>query len=81
LCAWIDPIDCTKGFIGGFVEDSTVLIGISHKGKASIGIVGSPFKYIEEEAVYHPSIFVGSVADQIAYEFSWKGKEGQWKKM
>lgn len=29
VCVWIDPIDCTKGFIGGYVEACTVLIGIS----------------------------------------------------
>lgn len=34
LCIWIDPIDCTKGFVGGYVEDVTILIGISEKRKA-----------------------------------------------
>lgn len=34
VCIWIDPIDNTKGFIDGHSEAVTVLIGISHKGKA-----------------------------------------------
>lgn len=29
-CLWIDPIDCTLGFIRGKVEDVTVLIGLAY---------------------------------------------------
>jgi 3'-phosphoadenosine 5'-phosphosulfate (PAPS) 3'-phosphatase len=32
-CLWIDPIDCTRGFINGNFEDVTILIGLSHKNK------------------------------------------------
>ncbi len=34
VCIWVDPIDNTKGFIQGIAEAVTILIGISHKGKA-----------------------------------------------
>ena len=29
VCLWIDPLDCTLGYVNGNVEDVTVLIGIS----------------------------------------------------
>ena len=43
LCVWIDPIDGTLGFVENRIEDVSVLIGISEKKKASIGVVGIPF--------------------------------------
>ena len=30
-CLWIDPIDCTRGFLNGNIEDVTVLIGLSYE--------------------------------------------------
>jgi 3'-phosphoadenosine 5'-phosphosulfate (PAPS) 3'-phosphatase len=47
LCVWIDPIDCTKGFIDGHLEYVTVLIGLSRKLTAYAGVVGTPFKNIK----------------------------------
>lgn len=44
LCVWIDPIDNTSGFIHGKPKEVTVLIGMSYKNKAEIGIIGIPFK-------------------------------------
>ena len=44
VCLWVDPIDNTKGFIQGVAEAVTILIGISHKGKAELGLIGIPFK-------------------------------------
>jgi len=52
LCVWIDPIDNTKGFISGEIEAVTILIGISYKGKAEVGIVGHPFKKHGASAIY-----------------------------
>ncbi len=45
-CLWIDPIDCTKGFIEGNFEDVTVLIGMSTNNHPSLGVIGIPFKKI-----------------------------------
>ena len=43
-CLWIDPLDCTRGFIHGNPEDVTVLIGLSIGKKSHFGIIGTPFK-------------------------------------
>ena len=40
---WIDPLDGTRGFARGQVTVVTSLIGVSIKGKPSIGIVHRPF--------------------------------------
>ena len=45
-CVWIDPIDCTRGFIDGNIEDVTILIGLSLNNKPLAGIIGSPYKKI-----------------------------------
>lgn len=69
MCIYIDPIDNTKGFINGHPEDVTILIGISNKQKAQMGVVGIPFKRIGDKAVYDPSIIVGSSLDKMAFEY------------
>jgi 3'-phosphoadenosine 5'-phosphosulfate (PAPS) 3'-phosphatase len=43
-CLWIDPIDCTRGFINGTLEDVTILIGLSFKKAPHVGIIGTPFR-------------------------------------
>ena len=80
ICVWVDPIDCTKGFINNHVEDVTVLIGVSLNKKAEIGIVGMPFKRVGDKAVYMPSVAFGAVSDKIAFEFIPKGeKDEEWR--
>ena len=63
-CLWIDPLDCTRGFIHGNPEDVTVLIGLSVGKKAHFGIVGTPFKKHSGKVYYDPSIVFGSVGAQ-----------------
>ena len=79
LCIWIDPIDNTKGFINGTAEDVTILIGISHKQKAEMGIIGIPFKKVGDKTIYDPSVVIGSVADQQAFEYFIQ--KGEWVKL
>lgn len=43
LIVWVDPLDATKEFTEGLVENVTVLIGISAGGKAIAGIIHQPF--------------------------------------
>lgn len=69
LCVWIDPIDCTKGFIQGEIQDVTVLIGISQKKQAEIGIIGIPYKMVNGKSLYDPSVIFGSATDKVAYEY------------
>jgi 3'-phosphoadenosine 5'-phosphosulfate (PAPS) 3'-phosphatase len=60
-CLWIDPIDCTRGFINGNIEDVTVLIGLSYNNKPQLGIIGTPYKIIGGVKTFDPVITVGSV--------------------
>jgi len=52
LCAWIDPIDCTRGFINGNIEDVTILIGLSYDNKPLAGIICSAYKKINENKLF-----------------------------
>ncbi len=40
---WVDPLDGTLNFVEGKYHAVTVLIGVSIKGHAKIGIIHSPF--------------------------------------
>ena len=46
-CLWIDPIDCTLGFVSGNYEDVTVLIGLSYNHKPLVGIIGTPYQLVQ----------------------------------
>lgn len=43
IIIWVDPLDGTTEFVKGCLESVTVLIGISHKGKAVAGVIHQPF--------------------------------------
>lgn len=75
FCVWIDPIDNTKGFLNGDLHAVTILIGLSKKGVAEIGIIGSPFLKQNNVNVYHPQVFVGSVSAKTAFSNS---KNSKW---
>jgi 3'(2'), 5'-bisphosphate nucleotidase len=65
---WIDPLDGTKDFVNGNLPAVTVLIGLSIKGFAKVGIVHNPFS--DEDSSKGRTIF-GSVehgAFRVFYE-------------
>ena len=68
-CLWIDPIDCTLGFLNGREEDVTVLIGLSHKKRAVAGVIATPFKEQANNKLYSPIITVGSVGHKQTLDF------------
>ena len=39
----------------------TILIGISYKQKAELGVIGIPYKLNNGQCTYNPSILFGSV--------------------
>lgn len=43
LVIWIDPLDGTKEYMDGFVENVTVLIGIAYREASIAGIIHQPF--------------------------------------
>nr|XP_046228519.1 3'(2'),5'-bisphosphate nucleotidase 1 isoform X2 [Scatophagus argus] len=43
LVVWVDPLDGTKEYTEGLLDNVTVLIGIAHRGKAIAGVINQPF--------------------------------------
>lgn len=43
IIIWVDPLDGTTEFVKGSLDSVTVLIGISHKGRAVGGVIHQPF--------------------------------------
>uniref|UniRef100_A0A8C5H4L1 3'(2'),5'-bisphosphate nucleotidase 1 n=1 Tax=Gouania willdenowi TaxID=441366 RepID=A0A8C5H4L1_GOUWI len=43
LVVWVDPLDGTKEYTEGLLDNVTVLIGIAYAGRAIAGIINQPF--------------------------------------
>ncbi|XP_061889924.1 3'(2'),5'-bisphosphate nucleotidase 1 [Entelurus aequoreus] len=43
LVVWVDPLDGTKEYTEGLLENVTVLIGIAYAGRAIAGVINQPF--------------------------------------
>ncbi|XP_033846743.1 3'(2'),5'-bisphosphate nucleotidase 1 isoform X2 [Periophthalmus magnuspinnatus] len=43
LVVWVDPLDGTKEYTEGLLDNVTVLIGIAHRGQAIAGVINQPF--------------------------------------
>ncbi|XP_061560758.1 3'(2'),5'-bisphosphate nucleotidase 1 isoform X1 [Phycodurus eques] len=43
LVVWVDPVDGTKEYTEGFLDNVTVLIGIAYAGRAIAGVINQPF--------------------------------------
>lgn len=43
LVVWVDPVDGTKEYTEGLLDNVTVLIGIAYEGKAIAGIINQPY--------------------------------------
>lgn len=67
---WIDPIDNTRGFIKGTLDAVTILVGLSRKERAYLGVVGLPYQKIDKEIVYEPEVLVGTVEGKKAFTIS-----------
>ncbi len=48
---------------------------MSTNKQPSLGIIGIPFKKIDDKRVFDPEVLIGSVKDQKAYKF----QNNQWK--
>lgn len=44
LTIFIDPLDCTRGYICGKKWECTVLIGVAYKGVPVFGVIGHPYQ-------------------------------------
>lgn len=43
LVVWVDPLDGTKEYTEGLLDNVTVLIGIAYRGRAIAGVINQPF--------------------------------------
>ncbi|XP_031717274.1 3'(2'),5'-bisphosphate nucleotidase 1 [Anarrhichthys ocellatus] len=43
LVVWVDPLDGTKEYTEGLLDNVTVLIGIAYGGRAIVGVINQPF--------------------------------------
>ncbi|XP_015260827.1 PREDICTED: 3'(2'),5'-bisphosphate nucleotidase 1 isoform X2 [Cyprinodon variegatus] len=43
LVVWVDPLDGTKEYTEGLLDNVTVLIGIAYEGRAIAGVINQPF--------------------------------------
>ncbi|CAL1586709.1 unnamed protein product [Knipowitschia caucasica] len=43
LVVWVDPLDGTKEYTEGLLDNVTVLIGVAHRGRAIAGVINQPF--------------------------------------
>ncbi|XP_033931333.1 3'(2'),5'-bisphosphate nucleotidase 1 isoform X2 [Pseudochaenichthys georgianus] len=43
LVVWVDPLDGTKEYTEGLLDNVTVLIGIAYEGRAIAGVIHQPF--------------------------------------
>lgn len=43
VIVWVDPLDATRSYTEGYLDEVTTLIGLSYEGKARLGVVGSFF--------------------------------------
>nr|XP_057927766.1 3'(2'),5'-bisphosphate nucleotidase 1 [Doryrhamphus excisus] len=43
LVVWVDPLDGTKEYTEGLLDNVTVLIGIAYAGRAIAGVINQPF--------------------------------------
>lgn len=64
LAVWIDPIDGSKAFSEGSVEDVTNMIGITVKGRPLVGIIHKPFTNTRKNS---SRTFVGSIESGLFY--------------
>ena len=63
LCVWIDPLDCTRGFVNNLKYECTILVGVTFKGEPILGIIGQPYKKTKGMPNYkfEPTINIGSI--------------------
>jgi 3'-phosphoadenosine 5'-phosphosulfate (PAPS) 3'-phosphatase len=75
LVVWIDPIDNTKGFIKGTLDAVTVLIGMSRKDRAFLGVLALPYIFDGHQQIFKPEILMGTVEGRKAFS---SVLEGSW---
>jgi len=63
-CLWIDPLDGTKEFVLGNLQNVSVLIGIAVRDRPVAGVLHQPFVGGEEGTVTYGALGVGVFGDR-----------------
>lgn len=64
VAVWIDPIDGSKAFADGEVENVTNMVGITVRGRPIVGIIHKPFT---EKRRNSSRTYVGSIESGLFY--------------
>ena len=76
LCIFIDPLDCTRGFVSNKKWGCTVLIGVTFKGKPILGVIGQPYLQVDStQFIYQPRILMGTSISKEPCAFEYIGGE------
>lgn len=54
----MDPLDGTKEYVKGELENVTTIVGVSYKSKPIIGLIG---KHFSKENMHIPYIYYGYI--------------------
>lgn len=85
ICIFVDPLDCTRGYISEKYDECTVLIGITVKGKPILGIIAQPYQKSSQphsSCIYSPRILVGGLCfRQKMYYYEYEHTKTLWTKV
>uniref|UniRef100_A0A8C2ZB60 3'(2'),5'-bisphosphate nucleotidase 1 n=1 Tax=Cyclopterus lumpus TaxID=8103 RepID=A0A8C2ZB60_CYCLU len=69
LVVWVDPLDGTKEYTEGLLDNVTVLIGIAYGGRAIAGVINQPFYNYEVQTELKDCVFVLTVVTLVNSKF------------
>lgn len=69
-CVWLDPLDGTKSYTNGVLDEVTTLIGLSYRKRARVGVMGIPYRQIPGGYKFDPRVLVGDVGNPGVFEIT-----------
>ena len=63
-------MDATLSYTKGELDEVTTLIGLSHKKRARLGVIGMPYRRQILGYAYDPKVLIGDAAHPGVYEVS-----------
>lgn len=67
-CVWLDPLDGTKSYTNGELDEVTTLIGLSYRKRARVGVMGLPYRRLPGGYKFDPRVIVGDVGSPGVFE-------------
>jgi len=67
---FVDPLDATKSFTKGKLDNVTTLITLTHKGRPFAAVIGQPFR---DGCVFNPHAYASVITVPRVFEFRMTG--------